>query len=83
MKQKLSILRYLALAAIVATALAFGAKQAPADAECRDCTQPPPTACQHKPDPNGFCYDLCKFEYDCIDGGDCHPADFCICREKK
>ncbi len=80
MKQKLSILRYLALAAIVAAALAFGAKQAPADAECRECTQPPPTACKHKPDPNGYCAGICD-DNDC-EGGDCHPADFCICREK-
>ena len=79
MKQKLSILRYLALAAIVAVALAFGAKQAPADAECRACTQPPPTSCEFEyPD---FCQVLCE-AYDCPNGGDCHPADFCICREK-
>jgi hypothetical protein len=81
MKQKLSILRYLALAVIVATALAFGATRAPADAECRGCTQPPPTACKHETDPNAYCDALCVDEYEC-DGGDCHPADFCICREK-
>ena len=81
MKQKLSILRYLALVAFVVTALAFGATKAPADAECRGCTQPPPTSCkQEYPE---FCFDLCKDVYECDDGGDCHPADFCICREKK
>ena len=80
MKQKLSIIRYLALAAIVAAALAFGAKQAPADAECRGCIQPPATSCKFE-NP-GFCTELCEI-YDCNDGGDCHPADFCICREKK
>ena len=78
MKQKLSILRYLALAAIVATALAFGAKKAPADSECRGCTQPPATSC--KLEATDFCEQLC-LQYEC-EGGDCHPADFCICREK-
>ena len=80
MKQNLSILRYLALAAFVATALAFGATRAPADAECRECTQPPPTSC--KLEELDFCTNLCEL-YGCDDGGDCHPADFCICREKK
>ena len=81
MKQKLSILRDLALGAGVALALAFGATQAPADAECRGCTQPPPTAC--KQEPPEFCFELCTDVYGCENGGDCHPADFCICREKK
>jgi len=78
MKQKLNSLRYLALAAIIAVAVAFGAKQAPADAECRGCTQPPATSCKLE-DPS-FCEGLC-WEYEC-EGGDCHPADYCICREK-
>ena len=77
-KQKLSILRYLALAAFIVAALAFGATQTPADAECRDCTQPPPTACLHE-DPD-FCEILC-LQNEC-EGGDCRAADYCLCREK-
>ena len=80
MKQQPSMLRYLVLAALVVTGMALGAGRAPADAECRECTQPPTTACKTQ-SPN-FCYDLCVEEYDCPNGGDCHPADFCICREK-
>lgn len=81
MKQKLSILRYLALAAIVATALAFGAKHAPADAECRDCTQPPPTECLGEPDPEAFCYQLCVIQNGC-EASLCHQKDQCICATK-
>jgi hypothetical protein len=81
MKQKLSIIRYLALAAIVAVALAFGAKQAPADAECRECTEPPPTACLAEPDPEEFCYQLCVIQNGCYDSL-CHQSDQCYCATK-
>ena len=80
MKQKLSTLRYLLLAAIIVTALAFGAKQAPADAECRECEEPEPTACLQKPDPDAFCEELC-WAHDCILGL-CHQKDECMCAMK-
>ena len=83
MRKRLSILRYLAPVVIVASALAFGAIQTAADAECRECTQPDPTACLHKSNPDEFCYDLCREEYDCPAGGDCFPFDECVCREKR
>jgi len=81
MKQKLSILRYLALAALIVAALLFGATQTPADAECRDCTEPPPTACLAEPDPDAFCWDLCVRQYGCEDGV-CRPYDQCLCAIK-
>ena len=80
-KQKLSILRYLALAAFIVAALAFGATQTPADAECRDCTQPPPTACLGEQDPNAFCNALCVDEYQC-ESGVCRQYDQCLCATK-
>ncbi len=81
MKQKLGIIRYLTPAAIVFAALAFGATQAPADAECRSCTQPPPTECWDNPQRHTFCHNLCV-EYQC-DTGLCNKwLDECVCAIK-
>jgi hypothetical protein len=77
MRTRLKLLRVVLLAGVIAVSLAFGANEAMG---CLTCTQPPPTACKSEPDE--FCYNLCKDEYHCPDGGLCMPLDYCVCFEK-
>jgi hypothetical protein len=79
MRTRLKLLRVVLLAGVIAVSLAFGANEAMG---CLTCTQPPPTACQHKDNPNGFCAWLCEEVYDCENGGMCMPPDYCVCLEK-
>ena len=80
MKQKLSILRNLSIAAAVALALAFGVTQAWANTSA--CTLPPSITCLGEPDPNGFCSQKCE-DYEYPPFGICNPMeDCCTCPEK-
>jgi len=78
-KQKLSILRNLSIAAAVALALAFGVTQAWANTF--GCTLPG-TCLDGQPDPDTFCDDKCQ-DYYYPPGGVCNrPLDCCTCPEK-
>jgi hypothetical protein len=79
MRTRLKLVRVALLAAGVVVSLAFGANEAMG---CLTCTTPPPTACEHYPNPNLFCDNLCQNVYDCEDGGWCLPIDECVCLEK-
>ena len=76
MKTALKMFPTLVLVAGISVALAFGAKEASA---CATCTQPPPTACLHKINPNLFCRELCVNDHECFDGECLPPLDKCIC----
>ena len=79
MRQKLSILRNLALGAGVALALAFGATQAWAK---DPCTPLPPHTCKYQSDPDDYCTGLC-IENDYPPFGHCLIEwDCCVCPEK-
>ncbi len=78
MKTGLKLISKLALVIGIGAALAFGAQEASA---CATCTQPPPTACAHKINPNVFCNDVCINDQECP-GGECHTGpDECVCFE--
>ena len=84
MGSRAKVVRNLAFTAGIALALGFGAKQTAAYSVCKECTQPPPTECEHYPDPNLFCENLCVNLYDCENGGECFigATSECMCLEK-
>ena len=78
MRTRLKLLRNALLAAGITAALAFGANEAMG---CLTCTQPPPTSCKYKADPDEFCDGLCR-DYYCAPGQCLTGPDYCLCPEK-